>query len=134
MFNVNRKNQLGFFKDELCGNTLKEFVGIRSKTYAMNIEKKGGQTEIKRRTKGVVKGYREMISFEDFLKCVQKIDEQNITQFHIRSHVHTITTNKITKLCFSSFDDKRYLFSCGIHSVPYNSILIETSSSCPFCK
>ena len=82
-FNLNRKNELGFFKDELCGNKLTEFVGIRSKTYAMNITKKGGQSEIKRRTKGVVKGYRPTISFQDFKKCVQKIDKTNITQFNI---------------------------------------------------
>ena len=40
--------------------------------------------------------------------------------FHaIRCHRHHLYTVKQTKLSLSSFDDKRYLLDCSIHSLPY---------------
>ena len=45
------KKEIGLFKDELGGNTMKEFVGLRAKTYAYLI---GDNTE-KKKAKGTKK-------------------------------------------------------------------------------
>ena len=135
--NKTRKNKLGFFKDEVNGNSILEFVGLRSKTYAIkiqNLSKSKDNIEIKRRTKGVCRGYRSTLEFDTFKECLYTIKDKTISQYHIRSNNHCITTNKVSKICFSSFDDKRFLLQCGLHSVPYNSCIIKNYKDvCPFC-
>lgn len=129
-----RKNQLGYFKDELKGNVLKEFVGIRSKTYAMKILSNSLKKEdVLRRTKGITKGYRNTIPFEKFKQCIEQFSRVRLDQYQIRAKNHALKTLLINKLCFSSFDDKRFLLDCGIHSVPYGSILTKYVGTCPFC-
>jgi hypothetical protein len=123
-------NALGFWKDELCGEKLDEYVGLRSKCYAMNI-KKSDKFTLKSTCKGVRKGYRKTIPFPKFRRCVQTIDQLDITQYNIQSRNHVVSTMKLKKVCFGSFDDKRYLFQCGIHSVPYGSVHIN--DTCAFC-
>lgn len=129
-YNNSRKNQLGFFKDELKGKKLKEFIGLRSKTYCMKVS---GNTRIKK-AKGVTKGYQNKIPFKTFKKCLESISEKRISQYQIVSKNHKIRTVQVNKICFSSFDDKKYLFECGIHSTPYYSCLIKKYSKCPYCQ
>jgi hypothetical protein len=125
------KNALGFFKDEMKGAVIQEFVGLRSKTYALNVRNQTMQS----RCKGVRKGYKKTIPFKAFKKCIQEISSVRVTQFNITSKNHKVETSRIDKLCFGSFDDKRHILSCAIHSVPYGSKYITSSSnSCMFCK
>ena len=72
---------------------------------------------------------------DQFTNCLRKLDLVRVTQFQIRSKDHKLYTAKVDKLCFSSFDSKRHLFDCGIHSVPYGSIFIDLAAdiSCPMC-
>jgi hypothetical protein len=129
-FSAQRRNQLGFFKDELSGEKMSEFVGLRSKTYAFTLKRNKGMTS---RCKGIRKGYRKTIPFESFKKCITDITSVRITQYHIVSKSHHLETSKVDKLCFSSFDDKRWLLDCKIHSVPYGSRLIK-KRRCVYCK
>lgn len=128
-FSLINKNKLGFFKDELEGKQLTEFIGIRSKTYAMKIEK----MENYQKMKGISKGYKKTVSFENYKECINNIKAVKVNQFQIQSKNHIINTMSVNKIAFSSFDDKRYLL-CAIHSVPYGSQLIKKfQKSCPFC-
>jgi hypothetical protein len=130
LYSSSRKNQLGYFKDELKGETMEEFIGLRSKTYAIQIKNK-----VHKRTKGVTRGYRNVIKFEDFKNCLNEVCTFQLSQYQIRSKDHIVTTRKLRKICFSSFDDKRYLLQCGIHSVPYGSFVIKKFKQiCPFCS
>jgi hypothetical protein len=124
-----RRNQLGLFKDELCGEKMDEFVGLRSKTYAFTLKNK----KMTSKCKGVRKGYKKTIPFASFKKCITSIASVRITQYHIVSKNHNLETSKVDKLCFSSFDDKRWLMDCKIHSVPYGSRLIK-KKQCVYCK
>ena len=135
-FSLKHKNQLGFWKDELKGATMTDFCGLRSKTYAFLVAG-GTQNEklLQSKCKGVTKSYRKQISFEEYKNCVRTFDRVTLTQYQIRAKTHTIYTAQIEKLCFSSFDDKRFLLNCGVHSLPYGSKFITQSQDvCPLCK
>lgn len=138
MYSNDRKSQLGFFKDEFCGK-LKcvEFVGLRSKCYAMNLV----NTETKEQTeKKVCKGIGKTaiankLQFEKYKNCL--INHKIIREtFHsIRSVKHNLQTVSITKKALSFVDTKRWLLNCGIHSFPYGSIQIQQYyDTCPICK
>lgn len=130
-----KANKLGYWKDELKGEKMIEYVGLRSKCYAIRIKNKQHKN-LKSTCKGVRKGVKKNIPFRKFKKCIQKVKKQEITQFNIRSRSHQVNTMKMQKVGFTSFDDKRYLMKCGIHSVPYGSCVIkqcEKKNICPFC-
>ena len=135
-FSDKNKKKLGFWSDELEGNKMTEFCGLRSKTYAFLLDdKKKEQSVLHSKCKGVTKSYRKKITFANYKNCVETFSKFDITQFQIRSINHKVYTSKINKLCFSSYDDKRYIMKCGVHSVPYGSMLIKKSqASCPLCK
>ena len=120
LHNTNRENKLGYWKDELKGRMrLLEFVGLASKTYAMRLAGPDGTERNDSKCKGVTKAYRKTIPFEEYKKCVMSKHDVTVTQHVIRSKDHTIRTLKMNRRCFSSFDDKRYILRCGIHSLPY---------------
>jgi len=130
------KNKLGFWKDELQGNTMLEFCGLRSKTYAFTLQKgkRNKDTLLQSKCKGITKSCRKKIPFADYKKCVKIFTKVSITQFQIRSKNHNIFTAKINKLAFSSFDDKRYIMMCGIHSLSYGSkLILNEKQKCPLC-
>lgn len=122
LYNNTRKNKLGFFSDELSGRRINQFCGLRSKTYAYILKERKNQNNEKflhTKCKGVTKGYRKTISFQNYADCLKEIKNFRLTQYQIQAKNHIITTNKIDKLCFGSYDDKRYILPCGIHSVAY---------------
>jgi hypothetical protein len=144
-FTLERQNVLGYYKDELAGEKMEAFCGLRSKTYVFTVkknsrkkkhgEKRQNVSTLHSKCKGVTKSYRKKITFQNYKSCVQSFSKFNIDQFTIRSKNHKLQTLKTNKLCFSSFDDKRYLMQCGVHSVPYGSVLIEQSKDmCVLCK
>lgn len=131
-FSRRHASKLGFWKDELQGEEMKEFVGLRSKTYAYLLE---GDV-LRSKCKGVKKAYKKTIDFQRFKDCIEGFSKTVVKQYHIRSTDHVIKTLQVQKTCFSSFDDKRYLMPCGVHSVPYGSKLIklaEQQKHCVFC-
>lgn len=136
MYSSHRKNKLGFFKSEVGASDLLEFCGLRSKTYSMRYSSNSGAVT-SNRAKGVQKCRSKALSFQTFKKCLSEISKVQVKQFHIRSQSHTLTTTQVSKIAFSSFDDKRYLL-CSIHSCPYGSDLIRQSklvkSGCVFCS
>jgi len=131
------KAALGYFKDELLGiYKCTEFVGLRSKCYALNLVNiSTKETNEKKVCKGLGRvAIKNNLNFAKYKKCL--FDEMVIREtFHsIRSVKHHVTTVAITKKALSFFDTKRWVFSCGIHSVPYGSIVIHYfHSTCPFC-
>lgn len=137
MYDNKNENALGYFKDELKGGEMKEFCGLRSKSYTYRLKKsmRAKDVHFVQKCKGVTKAGRKQLHFKDYKLCIQSMTNFNITQYHIRSKNHRVQTNQVRKICFSSFDDKRYLFSCGLHSVPYGSKRIKQDlDTCPLCK
>jgi hypothetical protein len=133
LFNPTRKNKLGFWKDELKSGELTEFVGLASKTYSMTYKSHTGNDGFDSKCKGVGKGFRKQIPFAEFKKCITSVKDYQVKHFAIRAQDHVIRTITGTRKCFSSFDDKRHILNCGIHSEPYGSIYIQESSFCEIC-
>ena len=132
LYSASRKNKVGYLKNEVSKDTISEFVGIRSKTYAF----KTVRDDVDSRAKGVKKCYKKKIGFETYKKCIREINEVRVEQCMLTSKAHQNMLVKSEKTAFSSFDDKRYLL-CAIHSVPYGSVLIRISmkeNQCYFCK
>ena len=162
-YSVSKKLKLGYWKDEMKGNPITEFVGIRSKTYAVettlnkySLKMYKDRKQIMRKKdrcenckeadqfcnhaskitcKGVKRAYKDKIPFKKFKNCIDTVNAERVTFHAIRSYKHEIHTIKASKLAFSSFDDKRHLL-CSMHSLPYGSMYIKAalkSKECPLC-
>jgi hypothetical protein len=137
-YDASKKSQLGYFKDEL-GGKLKctEFIGLRSKCYAMNL-KNPNTNEIseKKTCKGLARiAIKNRLRFIHYKKCLKKHKTFRFSFNSIRSQKQNVFTIRQNKKALSYFDSKRWLFDCGIHSQPYGSILIKKYfNRCPTCK
>ena len=134
LYDPTRKNQLNFWKDELSGEILLEFCGLASKTYSMRVSCNTG-VATKSKCKGLGRGFRT--PFCEYKKCVIGISSHRTVAYSIQSRDHTIRTVKTNRLSFTSFDDKRWLLPCNLHTVPYGSkyiALCERAKRCLFCK
>lgn len=131
LFDASRKNQLGLIKNEVPGDVIQEFIGLRAKTYIYNTEKNNEESK----AKGVKSCYKKSISFSQYKECLHDIKSVTVNQISLQAQNHVNYVLQSNKLAFSSFDDKRYLL-CSIHSVPYGSSLIQYADqfhSCYFC-
>lgn len=137
-YSIEHKAQLGYFKDELCAKfRCLEFVGLRSKCYAMNlIELETNNRAEKKVCKGVGRTcIKSRLHFEKYKECLfgGKIHRDS---FHtIRSKKHNLQTVHITKKALSFIDTKRWIYDCGVHSEPFGSVEIQKNFNlCPYCK
>lgn len=160
LFNASRAKMTGFLKNELPTKVIEQAVALRSKAYALKVRdpiKEDGlfldETKLSHPTelgleevikcKGVASGAKRSLTFNAYKRCLAVIGRQEVQQFQIRSKDHRNQLISALKVCFSSFDDKRYLF-CPIHSHPYGSTYIEFNNAlnkgnpgdppCPFCS
>jgi hypothetical protein len=129
-FSEGNKAKLGFFKDELCGGKkCVEFIGLRPKCYALNlVDKKSNVESEKKICKGLGRAaIKNRLRFSQYKNCLEFST--------IRSTKHNIKTLRQKKKALSHFDCKRWLFDCGIHSVPYGSKYISKYyNRCMKCK
>lgn len=103
------KKKLGFFKDENNGKILKEFVGLRSKMYALNVGNK-----FTAKAKGVNKSVTKSMTMENYKSCLFNKNIQYSSMYRFKSIKHTIFTQQINKVCISYNDTKRYILPNNI--------------------
>ena len=132
-YDDSKKNMLGYFKDEMCGQErINESCGLRAKCYTFKTDKKQEKKTCKGVSKNIVK---KNIKFQDYVDCIKKIQNYSTTMYVLRSHDHKIGLEEIKKLAFSSFDSKRHLLPCNIHTIPYGHYLIKNNvCKCPYCE
>jgi hypothetical protein len=126
-FDTSRKASLGFFKDEIHANSeCIEFVGLRSKCYALKIrDKKTYCITEKKVCKGLGKvAIKNRLKFNEYKKCLLKKKDIRHNYTGIVSQKHNLFTVVRNKKALSCFDSKRWIFNCGIHSTPLGSDLI----------
>ena len=119
----------GKMKDELDGNTLLEFVGLRAKAYAFrqlieyeNSDKNWDEGEVLdvKKLKGIQKWVvKKNISFDNYYECLFNKREHYADTTSLRSFKHKIKTLSARKKALVPFDDKRYLLRDGITSIPF---------------
>ena len=101
-----QKKVLGMMKDEACGQTIAEFVGLRFKLYAFRIQDGKASKKCKGVKKVVVKN---ALTFENYKDCLFN-GTTSRAQFNVlRSRKHDVTTECVTKVALSAMDDKRYV-------------------------
>ena len=103
--NNTRKNKLFFFKDELKGDRMTKFVGLRAKSYSYVTNTLSSTQKLK----GVTKAYRGPFNFKAYLSCLKKLSSLSVSQFHIRSRDHVITVNRAERVALTSYDSNRYV-------------------------
>lgn len=121
------KAQLGYFKDEIKADSVcTEFVGLRSKCYALKIKDVNEKVSEKKVCKGLGKlAIKNRLKFREYKKCLFKKVDIRHNYTGIVSQKHNLFTVIRNKKALSCFDSKRWLFNCGIHSSPFGSILVK---------
>lgn len=114
------KKKIGFFKDENNGKIFIEFVGLRSKMYALNIDNK---TVAK--AKGVNKCITKRMTMEDYRSCLFEKKNQYCNMLRFRSIKHTIFTQNINKTCLSHNDTKRYILENNVDTLAWGHYKIS---------
>ena len=110
---VNKK-VIGKFKDDVGGNQITHFVGLRPKLYTFKIEEKGETRKAKGVKKNVIK---KSLSFEDYKKCLFTEDELMKEMNIIRSEKHNIYSMTVNKVALSANDDKRLIVPDKINTL-----------------
>ena len=96
---VNKK-MLGMWKDELAGFPMKEFIGIRPKSYAY----------FGKRAKGVKKCVtKKNLRFNDYKDCLMNNKKMMRSQQVFKSERHVVSTIQMKKIALSNKDDKRLI-------------------------
>lgn len=150
LFSMKNKTQLFKFKEEFALKPISRFCALKSKCYSFELacEHKEGinkegvcfrcnntpknkNTSHYNRLKGVQQSTARQIHFEKYVKCISSVYCRRDHVRQITSKAQKITTNFLNKISISSFDDKRYLLNCGIHSEPYHQ---KNKPYCLFCK
>ena len=110
------KRVYGFFKDELGGKIMKEFVALRAKTYAYLTD----DDSEKKKTKGtkdcVIKLELMFKNYKDYLFNGEVILK---SQQSFKSNHHKVYTEEVNKIALSSDDDKRLQAFDRIETNPY---------------
>lgn len=147
LYDPKNKAQLFKLKEEFGFKPLSRLCAIKSKVYsfemACNHDIGMGSTgsclfcRNKRlnplninRLKGIQKKTARQIHFEKYLKCVTETYIQRNTINQISSKRQKLSSLVLNKISLSSFDDKRYVFNCGVHTEPYSD---KNSPFCPIC-
>lgn len=132
-FSEKRKQIPGFMKDENPKDDIVEFVAPKSKCYILRLKNlKDKKQDYLRRCKGISRSRANKLLISTYRDCVHNKKKIKVLMTTIQNRNTVLHTTTINKICMSSFDDKRYLFPCGIHSVPYGSVQI--SMSCTQCQ
>ena len=98
------------FKDEVNGDIIDEFVGLRAKLYSYKMF----EGEESKKCKGVKKSVvKKSITHEDYKTGKEQLRKQNI----IRSYKHEVYTEEVNKVVLLANDDKRYILEDGINTL-----------------
>ena len=110
-FDESNKKVIGKMKDEFGGIIIDEFVGLKSKMYAIK--------KIYGRETNTAKGVNIATEFNEFKDVLfnKKIIRHKMKR--IQAKKHKIGTYEINKISLSCFDDKRFILDDGIHTLAY---------------
>ena len=114
LFSTANKKIIGKSKDELGGQLLTEFIGIRPKMYSYVGEDSG------KRAKGVKKSVlRKSITHEDYRSCLLDKKVYTCDMPGLRSRAHTIYGETVHKVALAPLDTKRYILDDGISTLAF---------------
>lgn len=128
------KNQPGYFKDEMKGTILKEFISLRPKLYAYKTVDGIEEKKAKGVKKYIIKNQMKFDNYMDVLNAYishrSLIDEQTHRNMNfIQSNKHVVHSKTVSKLVLSANDDKRYIMEDGINTLAYGHYRLEKNKN-----
>ena len=112
-------------KDESGGRIITEFIALRPKTYAYQINDDEEVKKAKGTKKCVIK---KELKFNDFKKCLLNNETVLKSQQRLESERHDVYTEEVNKIPFSSNDDKR------LQTLEKITTYLYGKSVCKVCK
>ena len=114
------KKKMGLWADETDDKQIAEFVGLRAKTYAVRMT--DGSEKL--RNKGVMKSAKHLendrgIDYSDYRSVLFERNVVKVRQQMIRSKKHNVGMHIQEKIALNGDDQKRFVLSDGIHTVPF---------------
>lgn len=104
----------GLFKDELGGQNIEEFIGLRSKLYC--IKTKNG---VIKKAKGIQKAAVRSLNFTDYKRVLNTGEIIRRKNVFFKSLKHQIFTKELNKVALSSNDDKRIILRNKIDTLSW---------------
>ena len=115
-YDATNKKFIGKFKDEACGVSIKEFVGLRRKMYSYIKDNENASNTAKGIKKDIIK---KNIKHEDYKNVLFNNEQMHHQMKTIRSNHHQFGSYELNKSSLSCFDNKRYIHHDGITSYAY---------------
>lgn len=104
----------GLFKDELGGDVIHEFVGLRAKLYCI----KTAKVQIKK-AKGASKSATKKLDLSNYTKTLIHNKNLKCKMNMIKSLKHTLYTQEVNKLVLNRDDDKRQILPNQVDTLPW---------------
>ena len=117
----NRK-VIGLTKDELGGMIMTEFVALRPKTYAYQIDDYNDDDDDNKlkKAKGTKKCViKKELKFNNYKDCLLNDKALLKSQQRFKSELNDVYTEDVNKIALSSNDNKRLIASDKITTYPY---------------
>ena len=115
LYSLKNRRVLGKFKDEVHGEIIDEFVGLRSKMYSLNVL----SGESKKTSKGIKKKVVAGIPHQIYRDCLMNRSILYSKMNQIRSYNHVLYSIEQKKISLSPFDDKRYVLKNGMDTLAH---------------
>lgn len=123
-YNIERKNKKipKLFKDEL----ILEFVGLRSKCYAIRSLSDGSSKDKIQKSKGIKKSVvKKKLRFQHYLDCINNSSLFHTEQNTIQAMRHKVYSIKQNKIALNPHDDKRCLIKPGVETLAWGHYKIS---------
>ena len=112
------KKIIGLFKEKLGGKIMKEFVGLRAKTYAYLMDDDSDHKKAKGTKKCAIK---RRLMFKNYRDCLFNNKIILKSQQRFKSDYHNVYTKKINKIALSNNYDKRLQTFDKFTKYPYGT-------------
>jgi hypothetical protein len=96
-----------------------EFIGLKSKCYAVSYIADDGSVKDLKRSKGVNKCATKRFTVADYRQVLQESLTIRASMKRIRSLKHQVFTQQLTKIVLDAYDDKRWIMDDGVETIPY---------------
>lgn len=113
-----KKGELFLMKDEAAGAPIKSFVGLRAKSYSILF----ADDSCKVTGKGVPRHKLKCITHKDLTNTLLNSSVSQVQSQHMRSYKHVVYTIEENKLALSPYDNKRYVLTDKINTLPIGHI------------
>ena len=90
---------------------------------------------ITNKCKGVKKKIAKKFTLTNYKEALTSMEIKRATIRLIQGRNYQVRTIQLRKSSLSPYDDKRYILSCGIHSIPYGCVTEEEDDDdCLICR